>query len=113
MIRVIILLSVKMKKAGQGIAIPLARKLIFTCHFFCFLDSFLTSRLVFFGCLATDGMDDRPVSQVSPRARTHAGTKLARELPVISDRTRPRPAGGKEEFANSTLRVRGRTRVRS
>ena len=78
-----------------------------------FLDSFLTSRLVFFGCLATDGMDDRPVSQVSPRARTHAGAKLARELPVISNRTRPRPAGGEKEFTNSTLRVRGRTRVRS
>ena len=78
----------------------------------CFLTSFLTSRLVFFGCLATDGMDDRPVSHVSPRARTHAGTELATDQPVISSCTRPRPAGGKEEFANSTLRVRGRTRVR-
>ena len=53
----------------------------------CFLDSFLTSRLVFFGSLATDGMDDRPVS--------HAGTKLATDQPVLSDCTRPRPAGGK------------------
>ena len=79
----------------------------------CFLDSFLTSRLVFFGSLATDGMDDRPVSHVSPRAGTHAGTELASDQPVISDCTRPRPAGGEKELSNSSLRVRGRTRVRS
>ena len=76
------------------------------------LSCFLTSRLVFFGSLAPDGMDDRPVSHAFPRARTHAGTKLATDQPVISDCTRPRPAGGEKELSNSSLRVRGRTRVR-
>ena len=53
------------------------------------------------------GLDVQGIFQFhSPRAGTHAGTKLATDQPVLSECTRPRPAGGEKEFANSTLRVR-------
>ena len=60
------------------------------------------------------GLDVQGICQFhSPRAGTHAGTKLASDQPVISDCTRPRPAGVNGIFQFLFLRVRGRTRVRS